>query len=149
MRDAVIVAEAKTQRVVLWNPAATRMFGYSRSEALELRIEALVPEDFKVRHRRGIARYPETGNGPLIDSDAPLELPAEKKDSEEIHIELSLSPVSLIEESHDSESRFVLAIIRDITERKRAEEEIRKLNEELDEERLRREGLTVSIERAR
>ena len=34
IRDAVIVADAETQQIVLWNPAATRIFGYSASEAL-------------------------------------------------------------------------------------------------------------------
>jgi PAS domain-containing protein len=45
--DAVVVAAASTQRIVLWNPAAERMFGYSPSEALHLRVEALVPEPLK------------------------------------------------------------------------------------------------------
>ena len=44
VRDAVIVAHAKTQGVVLWNPAATNVFGYSSSEAFALRVEDLVPE---------------------------------------------------------------------------------------------------------
>ena len=44
IQDAVIVAAAKTQRIVLWNPAATNIFGYSASEALKLRVEDLVPE---------------------------------------------------------------------------------------------------------
>ncbi len=44
VRDAVIVAEATTGRIVLWNPSATEVFGYSRSEALdELKVEDLVP----------------------------------------------------------------------------------------------------------
>ena len=56
--DAVVVAEAGTQRIVLWNPAAEDVFGYSASEALGgLRVEALVPEALKARHREGIARY--------------------------------------------------------------------------------------------
>jgi PAS domain-containing protein len=44
VRDAVIVAEGTTGRIVLWNQRATQIFGYSPSEALELRVEALVPE---------------------------------------------------------------------------------------------------------
>src|SRR5215207_8388176 len=57
IQDAVIVADAETQRIVFWNPAAARMFGYSPSEALELKVEALVPEPLKADHRAGIARY--------------------------------------------------------------------------------------------
>ena len=56
-RDAVIVADAVTQQIVLWNPAATNIFGYAASEALELCVEALVPEYLKDQHRAGIARY--------------------------------------------------------------------------------------------
>ncbi len=56
VREAVIVADAKTQRIVLWNSAATNMFGYSISEALRLRVEALVPDRLKDQHKAGIAR---------------------------------------------------------------------------------------------
>ena len=52
MRDAVIVADPKTQRIVLWNAAAAKMFGYSASEALKLRVEELVPEPLKAAHRQ-------------------------------------------------------------------------------------------------
>ncbi|MCA1729206.1 MAG: PAS domain S-box protein, partial [Actinobacteria bacterium] len=127
-RDAVIVADAKTQRIVLWNLAATNIFGYAASEALELRIEALVPKYLKDQHRAGIARYAETGRGPYIDSHRPLELPALSKDGEQIYIELSLSPIRSVDET-DGQGRFVLAIIRDITERKRAEEALRESEE--------------------
>src|SRR5215217_715611 len=63
IRDAIIVADARTQQIVLWNPAATNIFGYSISEALKLTIEKLVPEPLKAQHRAGITRYPETGHG--------------------------------------------------------------------------------------
>src|SRR5918995_705706 len=128
IRDAVIVADAMTQRIILWNAAAAKMFGYSTSEALELRVEALVPEPLKAAHRAGIARYAETGHGPYIDSDALLDLPAVRKNGQEIHVELSLSPIGLVDDTN-GDRRFVLAIVRDITERKRAEEALRQ-NEE-------------------
>jgi PAS domain S-box-containing protein len=131
IRDAVIVADATTQRIVLWNPAAEKMFGYSTSEALELRVEALVPENLKDDHRAGIARYAETGHGPYVDSDKPLELPALKKDDEEIHVELSLSPIEPVDGADDSR-RFVLAIVRDVTSRKQAELAIQHLNKDLE-----------------
>ncbi|MDQ3966020.1 MAG: PAS domain S-box protein, partial [Actinomycetota bacterium] len=131
IRDAAIVADAKTQRIVLWNQAATNIFGYSTSEALGLRVEALVPEHLKDQHRAGIARYAETGHGPYIDSPRLLELPALRKGGEEIYIELSLSPIGLVGDA-DGNERYVLAIVRDITKRKRAEEEVRQLTGDLE-----------------
>src|SRR5215210_6788808 len=119
MQDAVIVADAGTQRIVLWNQAAAKMFGYSASEALKLRVEDLVPEPLKASHRTGITRYARTGHGRYIDSDAPLDLPALKKSGEEISVELSLSPISPVHEKDDGEARFVLAIVRDVTGRRR------------------------------
>src|ERR671917_1400688 len=131
IQDAVIVAVAKTQRIVLWNPAATNIFGYSASEALELCVEDLVPEQLKDQHRRGIAHYAKRGHGPYIDSHRPLELPAVRKGGKEIYVELSLSSIGP-EGGIDSNERFVLAIIRDITERKRIEEELRQLHKDLE-----------------
>src|ERR671932_2113628 len=130
-RDAAIVSDAKTQRIVLWNHAATNIFGYSTLEALGMRVEDLVPEPLKDQHRVGISRYAETGHGPYIDSPRLLELPAQRKGGEEIYIELSLSPIGLVKEA-DSSERYVLAIVRDITKRKRVEEEIRWLNQDLE-----------------
>src|ERR671921_2367664 len=131
IRDAAIVADAKSQRIFLWNQAATNIFGYSTSEALELRVEDLVPEYLKDRHRTGITHYAETGHGPYIDSHKPLELPAIRKGGKEVYVELSLSSIGP-EDEIDTNERFVLAIIRDITERKRMEEEVRQLNKDLE-----------------
>lgn len=132
IQDAVIVADAETQRIVLWNAAAARMFGYSASEALKLRVEELVPEPLKDAHRAGITRYARTGHGQYIDSDAPLDFPAVKKNGEEISVELSLSPIRPVHEADGDEARFVLAIIRDVTKRKGAEEAVRQLNKDLE-----------------
>src|ERR671917_588351 len=128
IRDAVIVADAESQRIMLWNPTAERMFGYSSSEALELKVEALVPERLKAQHRAGTAHYAKTGHGPYIDSHEVLELPAVRKDGGEISVELSLSPISSVDDTNRGR-RFVLAIVRDVTERKGAEEALRQ-NEE-------------------
>ncbi|MCA1729858.1 MAG: PAS domain S-box protein [Actinobacteria bacterium] len=119
MRDGVIVADAKTQRIVLWNSAATNIFGYSPSEALRMRVEDLVPERFRAQHRAGIARYHETGRGPYIDANKLLDLPAVTRTGKEIRVELSLSPLEPVD---DSSGLLVLAIVRDITERNRVEE---------------------------
>jgi len=132
IQDAVIVADAETQRIVLWNQAAARMFGYSASEALKLRVEELVPEPLKAAHRAGITRYARTGHGQYIDSDAPLDLPAVRKNGDEISVELSLSPIRPVHDADGGEARFVLAIIRDVTKRKGAEEAVRQLNKDLE-----------------
>ena len=134
VRDAVIVAEAKTERIVLWNPAAERVFGYSVPEALGMRVEALVPRHLKARHRAGVAFYGETGRGRYIDSHALLDLPAVRKDGEEIRVELSLNPIGPVDDAEgeaNGEGRFVLAIAREVTERKRAEEALRESEERL------------------
>jgi PAS domain S-box-containing protein len=132
VRDAVIVADAKTQRIVLWNAAAAKMFGYPASEVLTMRVEELVPEPLKDAHRAGITRYARTGQGRYIDSNAPLDLPAMTKKGQEIRVELSLSPIRPVHDTDDGEARFVLAIVRDVTERKRAEEAVRQLNKDLE-----------------
>ena len=148
IKDAVIVADAESQRIVLWNPAASEMFGYSASEALRLSVEALVPESFKARHRSGIARYAKTGQGPYVDSDKPLALPALKKSGEKIYVELSLSPIEQLNEGAGRASGcFVLAILRDITGRKKAEEEVRRLNESLEKKVAERTAQLAERER--
>jgi PAS domain S-box-containing protein len=120
IRDGVIVADTKTQRIVLWNSAATSIFGYSASEALDgMRVEDLVPERFKAQHRAGIARYHKTARGHYIDANKLLDLPALAKTGEEIRVEMSLSPIA---PEDGRGGPYVLAIVRDITERNRAEE---------------------------
>jgi PAS domain S-box-containing protein len=116
VRDAVVIADARTGLVVRWNLAATRLFGYTADEANGRPIEVLVPASLRARHRTGLAAYAATGHGALVDSGIPVELPARHKSGREIQVELSLTPL----EGSDS-ARYVVAIIRDLTERKQAE----------------------------
>jgi PAS domain S-box-containing protein len=113
VRDAVVVADAASGQIVLWNPAAEKLFGYSVTEAAGLSVEALVPEHLKSRHRAGLARYLTTGHGAILDAGTVVEVPALRKSGEEITVELSLNPVrdaAMI-------GPFVLAIVRDVSER--------------------------------
>jgi PAS domain S-box-containing protein len=113
VRDAVVVADASNGQVVLWNPAAERMFGYSAVEAAGLQVEWLVPTHLKQQHRSGLARYSTTGHGAIVDAGSVVEVPAVCKSGDQITVELSLNPI------HDApvSGRFVLAIIRDVSER--------------------------------
>lgn len=120
VRDATVVADVNTGHLVLWNPAAERMFGYSLTEALNQSIEILVPADLLEKHRHGRAHYRDSGHGQRIDSGEPFETMAIRKNGEAFPIELSLSPLDQVHVA----GRFVMAIIRDITERKQLEFEI-------------------------
>jgi PAS domain S-box-containing protein len=122
IRDAVIVAEATTGRIVLWNQAAAKILGYSASEASEMNVEALVPERLKAQLRADVSGYSRTGHERYTDSTKLLEFPAVRKDGAEIWIEMSLSPIEPTHGVGSEGERYVLAIVRDITERKRAEE---------------------------
>ena len=84
-----------------------------------MRVEDLVPERFKAQHRAGIARYHMTARGRYIDANKLLDLPALAKTGEEVRVEISLSPIA---PEDGRGGPYVLAIVRDITERNRAEE---------------------------
>lgn len=118
IRDAIIVGNARNERIVLWNPCAEAVFGYTEEEALQLRLHDLVPENLREAHRRGLAHYQLSAGGELIDSGTPVELPGIHKDGHEVPIELTLTAIPQTSPEGD---RFALAIVRDVTERKAAE----------------------------
>src|SRR5438105_3275641 len=84
MREAAIVADAASGRVLLWNPAAEALFGYAAAEIVGRTLEALMPEQLRARHRAGLARYAATGHGAYVEARSALELPALRKGGEEI-----------------------------------------------------------------
>lgn len=125
MTDGIVVAEANQGLILLWNPAASRIFGYTKAEVLGKPIEILMPERMREMHHAGLARFARTDHGPYIDSHTPVELPAVTKDGTEIAIELTLSEIDQIA------GQYVLAVVRDITVRIHEEEELRQSHSRL------------------
>jgi len=119
IHEAVIVGDADTDEIVLWNPAAEVLFGYAEAEAIGRPIEILIPEHLRGPHRAGLAHFAATGQSVLMDADLGLELPAVHKSGRLLTIELLLSPI----DDAPTDGRFVLAVIRDATACKHAEEQ--------------------------
>jgi len=120
--DAIISAD-HTGVIVSWNQAATRILGYTGEEVIGTRLEIIIPERFHEPHREGMRRVTEGGESRVIGST--VELSARRKDGTEIPIELSLSTWTIRDE------RYYTGIIRDIRERKEAEEALRARTQEL------------------
>jgi PAS domain S-box-containing protein len=114
--DAVVIARLSTGRIVMWNAAAEKLFGYAEQEVVGESIEMLMPEPIAHVHRVGLERYLRTGHGLIADAGAPVEMPARRKDGEGIRIELSLSEIQ-----DQRGERFAVAVIRDATQRKQLE----------------------------
>ena len=107
-----------------WNPAAERIFGYPAREVIGKSLHLLLaPERYHDAFQKGFARYRETGRGANIGKT--LELEAVRKDGTEIPVEVSFSVLPLKNERH------AIGIMRDISERKEAEAERKKLEEQL------------------
>ncbi len=122
--DAVISADEK-QRITFWNPSAELMFGYSREEALGMALIKLIPGEYRKKHRRGFERFLKTGRPTVIGKT--VELEGRKKDGSLFPLELSLSA------QRSGEGWNFTAIIRDITARKEAEQNIVRQREDLKE----------------
>ncbi|UCF91564.1 MAG: PAS domain S-box protein [Desulfobacterales bacterium] len=117
-RDAIIMID-DYGRVTYWSRACEPTFGYSREEMLGKDLHrVLAPDRFHDTFRKALNCFRETGQGEAFGKT--IELIARRKDGAEFPIELSLSSVRVRERWH------AVGIIRDITERKRAEEELRK-----------------------
>jgi PAS domain S-box-containing protein len=107
-------------RVLEFNPVAERVFGFNRSEAIGKELaELIIPPRMREQHRRGLAHYLKTGEGPVIGKR--IEIAGVRKDGSEILVELAITALKI-----DSAPIFT-AYLRDITERTRNEEASRHL----------------------
>ena len=110
--------------IIDWNPQAEALFGWPEEEAVgRLLHTTIIPPSYREAHLRGLKHFLATGEGHVLNKR--LELAALNRDGREFPVELSISPVR-------NRGRVSFnAFVRDISQRKHAEQEIAKLNLEL------------------
>jgi len=114
--DCIITIDAQS-RIVEFNPAAEKTFGFTRAEALGADMaELIVPGRMRAAHRAGMARYLETGAHAVMGRR--IEIEALNRAGREFPVELSINPVKVGGEV------FFTAYLRDISERVRTEDEL-------------------------
>ncbi len=121
--EGIIIAD-KSGTIVRANPSSEKLFGYQKNELINKKVEILVPMRFEKthqKHREGynINPHPRSmGKG--------LDLSGKRKDGQEFPIEISLSHYK------SNDEQYVIAFIIDVSERKLAEENIKRINAELE-----------------
>jgi PAS domain S-box-containing protein len=105
------------------NPAAARIFGYNLEEVIGSNVRMLMPEPFRSEHARYLVNYLRTGQAKIIGNGR--ELTGERKDCSIFPMELAISEMKV------AGRRLFTGIVRDITERKLAEEHQKTLTSEL------------------
>lgn len=125
MRDAVMMID-EDGRILSWNPAAERLFGYAAEEALGQPIhDLMIPQRFRADAILGFERFRESGEGPAIGKA--LELAGLRKDGSEFSSQHSISAVRV------GGKWRAIGIVEDISERKRIEAELQRHREHLEE----------------
>jgi len=122
--DAIVLADG-SGNIIAWNRAAQTIFGYREEEVMGQPLTMVMPERYRDAHRKGMARLQAGGEAHVIGTT--VELHGLRKDGSEFPLELSIGTWQA------TDGPFYSGIIRDITERKRAEEERERLIRELQE----------------
>jgi PAS domain S-box-containing protein len=120
--DAIVAVDGEGA-IVHVNSQTQELFGYDRDELIGQKVEMLVPESYRRphhHHRQNFADAPKTRR-----MGANLDLYGRRRNGSEFPVEISLSPVAT------EKGMLVLSAIRDISDRKRIAEELRRANEEL------------------
>lgn len=114
-RDAIVMID-DNGNVTFWNPAAERIFGYSREEIIGKELHMFMIQDTQLyeAYREAFRKFRLTGKGNVVGKT--IEIKARHKDGHKIDVELSSSAVKIKDSWH------AIGVIRDITERKRFEE---------------------------
>lgn len=121
--DAIVGVD-RSGRIRLANGQAVAMFGYTREELLSMQVEQLVPARFLPKHERHRASYID--NPKARPMGAGLALFGRRKDGTEFPVDVSLTAIET------GGGKLAAAFVRDVTERKRAEANLRQANEDLE-----------------
>ncbi len=115
--DAIITMDHHG-KIVEFNPAAERIFGFSRTDAVGHEMASLIiPEPLREAHRKGLAHFLATGEGPILGKR--IEVMALRADGSEVPIELAISAIAVGDEP------LFTAYLRDLTEQRRTQEIMR------------------------
>jgi PAS domain S-box-containing protein len=123
--DAIVAAGADGS-IVVWNPAAERIFGYAASEALGRSLDLIIPERFRPRHWDGYRHVMQTGQTRY--GTEVLRVPAIHKDGHTLSIAFTVALMS----APDRQERVIAAIVRDETSRWNEERALRQRLAELE-----------------
>lgn len=123
--EAIVVTDP-AGLIRLWNDGAARMFGYSAEEAMGQNLDLIIPEKLRERHWKGYFQTMATGYTRY--GDKLLSVPATHRDGQRLSIEFS---VALLRDDAD-QIVGISAVMREITERRNAERELRAKISELE-----------------
>jgi two-component system cell cycle sensor histidine kinase/response regulator CckA len=116
--DACVTMD-ETGRLTSWSAAAEAVFGWPASEAIGRSLaDTIIPQQHREAHARGLARFLETGEGPILRQR--IEITALHRDGREFPVELTVTPIRL------GDHWLFGAFVRDLTEEKHAEEALRR-----------------------
>lgn len=124
VEDALVMINGKG-KVLFWNPAAEKLFGYTAKEAMGMDFHSMaVSEEISNKASTGIEHFSKTGEGKVIGTT--IENIARNRDGKEFPVEVTVSSFQIDDEW------FAVGTVRDITTRKNAEEDMKKNIEELE-----------------